>query len=55
MIQFAQSRGWVAKDGRVYFPQQEEELRAAEKDVMASSGVIIDNTLGYARQLETIV
>lgn len=28
---------------------------AAEKDVMASSGLVIENTLGYARKLETIV
>ncbi|KAK3724391.1 regulatory particle non-ATPase [Vermiconidia calcicola] len=55
VVQFAQSRGWVAKDGRVYFPQQEEEMLAAEKNVMSSSGVVIENTLGYARKLETIV
>ena len=54
-MQFAQSRGWVAKDGRIYFPQQEEENQAAEKDVMSASGVVIENTLGYARKLETIV
>jgi len=28
---------------------------AAEKDVMSSSGLVIENTLGYARKLETIV
>lgn len=56
VIQFAQARGWVAKDGRIFFPQQEEESgAAAEKDVMASSGAVIENTLGYARRLETIV
>ncbi|KXL45030.1 hypothetical protein M433DRAFT_154698 [Acidomyces richmondensis BFW] len=55
VVQFAQSRGWLAKDGRIYFPQQEEEMRAAEKDVMSNSGTVINNTLGYARQLETIV
>ncbi|KAK5117146.1 hypothetical protein LTR85_008914 [Meristemomyces frigidus] len=55
VVQFAQSRGWVAKDGRIYFPQQEEEMLAAEKDVMSSSGMVIENTLGYARKLETIV
>lgn len=55
MVQFAQARGWLAKDGRIYFPQQEAELLAAETDVMASSGVVIENTLGYARKLETIV
>jgi 26S proteasome regulatory subunit N12 len=55
VIQFAQSRGWVAKEGRIYFPQQEEEALAAEKDVMSASGSVIENTLGYARKLETIV
>ncbi|KAK4498462.1 hypothetical protein PRZ48_011120 [Zasmidium cellare] len=55
VIQFAQARGWVAKDGRIYFPQQEEEALAAEKDVMSNSDVVIENTLGYARKLETIV
>ena len=55
VVQFAQSRGWVAKDGRIYFPQQEEEQRNAEKDVMSASGQVIENTLGYARKLETIV
>ncbi|KAK5168763.1 regulatory particle non-ATPase [Saxophila tyrrhenica] len=55
VIQFAQSRGWVAKEGRIYFPQQEEEMLAAQKDVMSSSNVVIENTLGYARKLETIV
>jgi len=55
VVQFAQSRGWVAKDGRIYFPQQEEEMMEAEKDVMSSTGAVIENTLGYARKLETIV
>jgi 26S proteasome regulatory subunit N12 len=55
VIQFAQSRGWAAKDGRIYFPEQEEEALAAEKDVMSNSDVVIENTLGYARKLETIV
>jgi len=55
VVQFAQQRGWVAKDGRIYFPQQEEENMAAEKNVMAASGTVIENTLGYARKLETIV
>lgn len=55
VIQFAQSRGWLAKDGRIYFPEQEEEAQAAEKDVMSASGSVIENTLGYARKLETIV
>lgn len=55
VIHFAQSRGWVAKDGRIYFPAQEADALAAEKDVMSNSDVVIENTLGYARKLETIV
>lgn len=55
MIEFAKLRGWIAKDGRIYFPQKEEEAMAADKDVMSSSGTVIENTLGYARKLETIV
>ncbi|KAF2721051.1 hypothetical protein K431DRAFT_285311 [Polychaeton citri CBS 116435] len=55
VIEFAQARGWEAKDGRIYFPVQEEELRESQKDVMSSSGTVIENTLGYARKLETIV
>lgn len=55
VIQFAQARGWVAKDGRIYFPEQEKEMLAADQDVMSASGTVIENTLGYARKLETIV
>ena len=55
VVQFAQSRGWTAKEGRIYFPQQEEEMLVAQQDVMSSSGVVIENSLGYARKLETIV
>ena len=55
VIKFAKERGWEAKDGRIYFPQQAEEMQAAEKDVMSATGAVIENTLGYARKLETIV
>lgn len=55
VIQFAQSRGWVAKEGRIYFPQQQEEMAEGHKDVLAASGQVIENTLEYARKLETIV
>ncbi|OJD30570.1 proteasome regulatory particle subunit [Diplodia corticola] len=55
VIEFAKSRGWFGKDGRIYFPQQEQETLSQEKDVMQLSGQIIQNTLGYARELETIV
>ena len=31
------------------------EAQAADRDVMSASGTVIENTLGYARKLETIV
>ncbi|TLD35307.1 gb [Venturia nashicola] len=55
VVNFATSRGWIVKDGRIYFPQQEQDLLANERDVLSTSGTVIENTLGYARQLETIV
>ena len=55
VIEFAQSRGWVAKEGRIYFPQQADEAAMGERDVLVTSGQVIENTLGYARKLETIV
>jgi len=56
VVQFAQSRGWIIKDGRIYFPMQQEGANLAdgegEKEL---SQMAIENTLGYARELETIV
>lgn len=55
VVQFAQSRGWTIKDGRIYFPLQQEGILTdgeGEKDL---SQMAIENTLGYARELETIV
>jgi 26S proteasome regulatory subunit N12 len=43
----------VVKDGRIYFPGQEEEY--SSKDILVTSDQVIENTLGYARELETIV
>ncbi|KAL8870016.1 MAG: hypothetical protein Q9174_003842, partial [Haloplaca sp. 1 TL-2023] len=54
VVEFAQGRGWVVKDGRIYFPQQQEDMRT-EKEVLLASGQVIENTIGYARELETIV
>lgn len=55
-MQFAESRGWVIRDGRIYFPMQQQGGALAdgegEKEV---SQTAIENTLGYARELETIV
>ncbi|KIW02960.1 uncharacterized protein PV09_05623 [Verruconis gallopava] len=55
VVQFAQSRGWTVKDGRIYFPHQDKDLLASEKDILSASDQVIENTLGYARELETIV
>lgn len=54
-MQFAQTRDWIVKDGRIYFPQQDQDLLASEKDILSASDQVIENTLGYARDLETIV
>ncbi len=54
VVSFAHGRGWVAKDGRIYFPQQQDDMRT-EKEILVASGQVIENTIGYARELETIV
>ena len=44
------------KDGRVYFPlQQRGQGMGSEKEILVASGQVIENTIGYARELETIV
>lgn len=50
VVEFARQRGWAIRDGNIYFPTTEAEDE--EKDV---SQMVIENTLGYARELETIV
>jgi len=56
VVQFAQSRGWAVKDGRIYFPIQEAGgARAEGGGEKELSKMAIENTLGYARELETIV
>jgi len=64
VVDFARSRGWTVKDSHIYFPQiaasgaQATEATAAEEQEQQDkefSQMIIENTLGYARQLETIV
>ncbi|TVY23754.1 26S proteasome regulatory subunit [Lachnellula hyalina] len=56
VVSFAQHRGWLIKDGRIYFPTQSlkagVDLEGNQKEV---SRLTIENTLGYARELETIV
>lgn len=52
VVEFARSRGWTVKDGQIYFPSAQEEEGEQEKEM---SKMVIENTLGYARELETIV
>jgi 26S proteasome regulatory subunit N12 len=56
VISFAQSRGWLIKDGRIYFPNQSLKASVDEEgNEKELSQTAIENTLGYARELETIV
>ncbi|EPS45848.1 hypothetical protein H072_160 [Dactylellina haptotyla CBS 200.50] len=63
VLQFSRERDWEVKDGRIYFPP-EDEYDAADVPDTASvaaaksaihSGTIIENTIGYANELEQIV
>lgn len=69
VIEFARLRGWTIKDGQILFPAA--SAPAADKIGAVSAGdgltataepaeqevsqMVIENVLGYARQLETIV
>lgn len=55
VVEFARGRGWVVKDGRIYFPLQQGEGVRSEREILVASGQVIENTIGYARELETIV
>jgi len=57
VIDFARSRGWLIRDGTIYFPSANAAQEAGEEaeQEKETSQMIIENTLGYARQLETIV
>ncbi|KAL4921803.1 SAC3/GANP/Nin1/mts3/eIF-3 p25 family-domain-containing protein [Aspergillus aurantiobrunneus] len=55
VMEFAQQRGWALRDGRIYFPVEPEAATRSEKDILVASGTIIENSIGYARELETIV
>ncbi|KAI9800223.1 MAG: hypothetical protein M1825_004207 [Sarcosagium campestre] len=73
---FAESRGWLLKDARIYFPgvtagtgagtatpllpgQAAGSARlvtgGGADEVGVASGTVIENAIGYARELETIV
>ena len=53
VVEFSRERGWVVRDGRIYFPVA-EEVEGGEGGLVRS-GAVIENTIGYARELETIV
>jgi 26S proteasome regulatory subunit N12 len=55
VVEFAQDRGWVVKDGRIYFPAQQGDDVRSEKEILVASGQVIENAIGYARELEMIV
>ncbi|RKF76173.1 26S proteasome regulatory subunit RPN12 [Golovinomyces cichoracearum] len=57
VVSFAKSRGWIIKDGCIYFPAQELKSNSnnTDGDEEKFNKRIIENTLGYAQDLETIV
>jgi 26S proteasome regulatory subunit N12 len=61
VVEFARSRGWLVKDGQIIFPSTiaaegaEGEEAQGEDDKQEMSQMVIENALGYARTLETIV
>lgn len=60
-MEFARSRGWILKDGMIYFPKEAEVMEEEEEggegvgSKNEMSKLVIENALGYARELETIV
>ncbi|MCJ1375820.1 regulatory particle non-ATPase, partial [Loxospora ochrophaea] len=46
VVEFARDRGWVVRDGRIYFPGQQGEDLRTEKDILVASGTVIENTIG---------
>ncbi|PGH03275.1 hypothetical protein GX51_04145 [Blastomyces parvus] len=56
VVEFAQARGWILRDGRIYFPQSETEpTQGSEQSASRASRSIIENSISYAQQLGTIV
>ncbi|KAK6495177.1 regulatory particle non-ATPase [Arthrobotrys musiformis] len=63
VLQFARERDWDIRDGRIYFPADEEYDGADVPDTASvaaaksaiQSGTIIENTIEYANSLEKIV
>ena len=56
MNEFSAMKSWQVKDGRVIFPESDAGTSGnRDDDVLTMSGTVIENALGYARELETIV
>ena len=75
VVAFARERGWIVRDGRLYFPAVSSsggdegddgfggnadsalsgKHGAPGPDALVASGQVIENAIGYARELETIV
>ncbi|KAI1771563.1 SAC3/GANP/Nin1/mts3/eIF-3 p25 family-domain-containing protein [Hypoxylon cercidicola] len=63
VVDFARQRGWAVRDGHIYFPASASALDDGEEMVLDDAGddeqefsrMVIENALGYARELETIV
>ncbi|KAI5863596.1 SAC3/GANP/Nin1/mts3/eIF-3 p25 family-domain-containing protein [Durotheca rogersii] len=66
VIDFARQRGWTIRDGHIYFPSSTAAATTSASAAGAADGaeepeekelsrMVIENTLGYARELETIV
>ncbi|KAK0610518.1 26S proteasome regulatory subunit rpn12 [Bombardia bombarda] len=57
VVEFARSRNWIVKDGKITFRSASASANEAGKEAeeKETSQMIIENVLGYARQLETIV
>ncbi|KLU92579.1 26S proteasome non-ATPase regulatory subunit 8 [Magnaporthiopsis poae ATCC 64411] len=55
VVDFATSRGWSVRDGHIYFPATAADAAATGQSEKPISQMFIENTLGYARELETIV
>jgi 26S proteasome regulatory subunit N12 len=54
VLQFAHHRGWIVRDGNIYFPDVNESGEEGSQ-TKEMSQMVIENALGYARELETIV
>ncbi|EGY20291.1 26S proteasome regulatory subunit rpn12 [Verticillium dahliae VdLs.17] len=55
VVEFAKHRGWLIRDGNIYFPDTAEASVEEGGQQKELSKMVIENTLGYARELETIV